>query len=127
LRGGEPELAREVFRRFEERTTATRRYRYIILRCRAVLAGWEAKYFQALDYLLEAEKIAGEFELVGESWLLDLEIARTAQACKNSAEAASRRAQAARKVEIIASGLVEPVRLLFNERVGHYLTGGLTF
>ncbi|MBN9391169.1 MAG: AAA family ATPase [Chloroflexi bacterium] len=124
LRGGETGLAQEVFRRFKERTEATRRYQYIILRCLAVLARAENKPRQALDYLLEAEKIVEEFALAGEGWLLDLAIAGTAPACGNPAEATARREQAARKTGLIASGLPEKARLLFTGRVNQLLNSG---
>jgi tetratricopeptide (TPR) repeat protein len=127
LRGGETGLAQAVFRRFKERTEATRRYRYIILRCQAALAQWENNHQQALDYLLEAEKIIEEFSLTGEGWLLDIEIARAAQACGNPAEAANRREQAARKTGLIASGLPEEARLLFTGRANQLLTGNPGF
>lgn len=116
LQKGAVEQAIEIMQRFKRRIGSNRRYGFIYLRCQAVLAGWQGNQQEALSNLQEAGQLAEELELVGEQWLLELELAKVELACGQTAQAEKRFELAAGKASQVATNLSERQQKEFLHR-----------
>lgn len=102
LRGGEEELARSSVNQLDQMTGDNPRYRIPILRSLAVLARWDNNLDQALVHLVEANSLANEIGLPGESWGILAGIGDLYQLKEEVEQAQNAFSQAAEIVESLA-------------------------
>ena len=110
VRAGEIEQASEQVRYYGEYIGNSRRYRIPYLRALAVLTKSHREFDAAIRYLREAEKLAEEIGLPGESWSIEAALGDLYLARDNAEQAHSAYKQAAAIVQQLIEALGNEVQ-----------------